>query len=233
MLHAQQRKRLHLGNLLNKHKKNLGRIRALRKQREENDLLKRKIDDEKRKEQQKVANSKKNRFSKLMKKHKQELSLVTKSAKKDMQIAAMKEGMKSAREKREMDRATAAELRRQLDLEKERYRKRSWIRIPDRTEVMAATVIQSWLRGCNVRHNMGEYRRNKAIIDAKRNGAAKMIQKNWRGVLGRQKALFRQKLADMGMVYQWKADNKSKSINPTEDIDGVGVNTEPALFAKS
>ena len=175
----------------------------------------------------------KNRFSKLMKKHKQELSLVTKSAKKDMQIAAMKEGMKSAREKREMDRATAAELRRQLDLEKERYRKRSWIRIPDRTEVMAATVIQSWLRGCNVRHNMGEYRRNKAIIDAKRNGAAKMIQKNWRGVLGRQKALFRQKLADMGMVYQWKADNKSKSINPTEDIDGVGVNTEPALFAKS
>ena len=37
----------------------------------------------------------------------------------------------------------------------------------------------------------------------------------------------------MGMVYQWKADNKSKSINPTEDIDGVGVNTEPALFAKS
>ena len=125
VLHAQQRKRLHLGKLLNKHKKNLGRIRALRKQREENDLLKRKIDDEKRKEQQKVANSKKNRFSKLMKKHKQELSLVTKSAKKDMQIAAMKEGMKSAREKREMDRATAAELRRQLDLEKERYRKRS------------------------------------------------------------------------------------------------------------
>ena len=59
VLHAQQRKRLHLGNLLNKHKKNLGRIRALRKQREENDLLKRKIDDEKRKEQQKVANSKK------------------------------------------------------------------------------------------------------------------------------------------------------------------------------
>ena len=50
---------------------------------------------------------------------------------------------------------------------------------------------------------------------------------------GRQKALFRQKLADMGMVYQWKADNKSKSINPTEDIDGVGVNTEPALFAKT
>merc|ERR1712196_300143 len=76
-----------------------------------------------------------------MKKHKQELSLVTKSAKKDMQTAAMKEGMKSAREKREMDRATAAELRRQLDREKERYRKRSWIRIPDRTEVMAATVI--------------------------------------------------------------------------------------------
>ena len=98
---------------------------------------------------------------------------------------------------------------------------------------MAATVVQSWLRGCKVRHNMGAYRRNKAIIDAKRNGAAKIIQKNWRGVLGRQKALFRQKLADMGMVYQWKADNKSKSINPTEDIDGIGVNTEPALFAKS
>ena len=49
VLQAQQRKRRHLGNLLNKHKKNLGRIRALRKQREENDLLKKK--DRRRKEE--------------------------------------------------------------------------------------------------------------------------------------------------------------------------------------
>ena len=66
VLHAQQRKRLHLGKLLINTKKSRP-DQSLRKQREENDLLKRKIDDEKRKEQQKVANSKKNRFSKLMK----------------------------------------------------------------------------------------------------------------------------------------------------------------------
>jgi len=170
---------------------------------------------------------KKNRFSGLMKKHKTQL--VT-NAKKERQLLAFKSGLESAREKREIDRATVAELRKKLEEEKERFKKRSWIRVPEQTEILSATLVQSWIRGCKVRHEMPKFRREKAIADAKRHTAAIVVQKTWRGVVGRQKALFRQKLADMGMVYQWKRGNNGDGSNIDEEIDGVGVNTEPTLF---
>ena len=147
-----------------------------------------------------------------MKKHKKQL--VTNAKKKGNYQLRRAE---SAREKRELDRATVEQLRNQLEQEKERFKKRSWIRVPDRSEILSAIIIQSWVRGCKVRHQMPKYRKEKAIADGRRNAAARMIQKHWRGVLGRQKALFRQKLADMGMVYQWKRDQDNQGSN----IDGI------------
>lgn len=224
---AKQQTRKSLNKLVHKNKRILNTIIKLNKEKEENELLKKKIQDGQNKEKQRKALKKKNRFSGLMKKHKTQM--IT-NAKKERQLLAFKSGLESAREKREIDRATVAELRKKLEEEKDRFKKRSWIRIPERTEVLSATLLQSWIRGCNVRYQMPKFRREKAIADAKRNAAAGVIQKNWRGVLGRQKALFRQKLADMGMVYQWKRGNDGHGNNIDEEIDGVGVNTEPTLF---
>ena len=229
VVRAQQHTRKSMSKLVRKNRKILTAMIKLNREREENEMLKKKIQDDQEKEKQKAAAKKKNRFSGLMKKHKKQL--VT-NAKKERQLLAFREGLESAREKRELDRATAEQLRNQLEQEKERFKKRSWIRVPDRSEILSAIIIQSWVRGCKVRHQMPKYRKEKAIADGRRNAAARMIQKNWRGVLGRQKALFRQKLADMGMVYQWKREQDNQGSNIDEDIGGVGVNTEPTLLTK-
>merc|ERR1711991_693151 len=67
----------------------------------------------------------------------------------------------------------------------------------------------------------------KAKADAKRGAAATRIQSIYRGFVGREKAKFRQKLADMGMVYRWKR-------GPTEEEDkikSVGINTELGIVS--
>merc|ERR1711959_881277 len=112
VVRAQQHTRKSMSKLVRKNRKILTAMIKLNREREENEMLKKKIQDDQEKEKQKAAAKKKNRFSGLMKKHKKQL--VT-NAKKERQLLAFKEGLESAREKREIDRATAAELRRQLE----------------------------------------------------------------------------------------------------------------------
>ena len=224
---AKIEKQKHIGKLLRKHKKALDRIALIEAERRRINQLEKKIRDDKSAADKKSALLKKNRFSNLMKKHKQEFKLKGQSTKQSMQMDALREGMRTARERIAKDRANAEQLRAELEKEKERYRKRSWIRLPQKSEIQSATRIQSWHRGNKSRALMPMHRIEKAKADARRGAAATRIQSLFRGYVGREKAKFRQKLADMGMVYQWKRG----PVEEDDKIKSVGINTELGIVS--
>ena len=223
---AAERKQ-YIAGIVGRHKKSLSRLALIDAERRRISQLEMKLQGDKAAKDAATASARKNRFSNLLKKHKEEISLTTKAAKKDMQMDALKEGMRSARERLAQDRADAAQLQAELKAAKLKYERRSWIRKPEKTEVLAATKVQAFHRGCRSRADMPRYRLEKAKHDAKRSTAAIKIQSAYRGHVGREKAKFRQKLADMGMVYQWKRGPSEEE----EKEKSVGVNTEAQIMS--